>query len=74
MVGLIPRVLCGLVAQAGGEPSVVKVKQLAGVPPYFVFRMNEPVPDEQWQHRSRENPRSPRSQSDMTTLEAEQGL
>lgn len=49
MVGLIPRVLCSLVAQAGGEPSLAKVKELAGLPPDLVFRMNEPVPDEQWQ-------------------------
>ncbi len=48
MVGLIPRVLCSLVTKAGGEDSLLQVKELAGVPPDHVFRMNEPVPDEQW--------------------------
>jgi hypothetical protein len=49
MIGLIPRVLCRMVAGAGGEESLLRVKQAAGVPPDLVFRMNEPCPDEQWQ-------------------------
>lgn len=49
MIGLIPRTLCSMVAGAGGEETLLEVKRRAGVPPDFVFRMNEPYPDEQWQ-------------------------
>lgn len=49
MIGLTHRVFMQMIEKEGGPESFRQICELADIDPDFVFRMNEPYPDSQWQ-------------------------